>query len=379
MKIGIDISIQCMPRSGIGQYQYNLLKNLFLIDKENTYYLYAFNYRWRHKFNQLQFKADNYRLKVTPLPQRLTTLWWLFMRYPNLEMVTEPCDVYQTSEICIQPTKKGKIIAFIHDLTTIFYPEYHLKQNIFFYNRRFRDIEKYADGVLTNSKNTKRDILKYLNIRPEKVLVTPFGANETFSPLQKEETTKILSRHGIDDPYILFVGTLEPRKNIKTLIMAFNKVKQQIQCPHKLILVGQPGWFYEEIMQAHESSAFKEDILFKGYVADEDLPAFYNGADVFVYPSFYEGFGMPILEAMQCGTPVITSNTSSLPEVGGNACLYIDPRSQKDLEQKLYQVISDTELQKKLSQKGMERAKHFSWKKCAQETLRAYKTTVRGA
>lgn len=378
MKIGIDVSIQCMPRSGIGQYQYNLLKNLFLIDKENTYCLYAFNYRWRHKFNQLQFKANNYKLKVTPLPQRLVTLWWLFLRYPHLEMVTEPCDVYQTSEICVQPSKKGKIVAFIHDLTTILYPEYHMKQNIFFYNRRFQDIEKYADCVLTNSENTKRDILKHLHIHPEKIFVTPFGANDSFRPLKKEETKEVLSRHGIHDAYILFVGTLEPRKNIKTLIMAFNKVKQKLKCSHKLILVGRPGWFYEEIMQARETSDFRDDIVFKGYVADEDLPAFYNGADVFVYPSFYEGFGMPVLEAMQCGTPVITSNISSLPEVGGGACLYIDPNSQNDLEKKLIQVISDSELQKKLSQKGKERAAHFSWKKCAEQTLRAYKKTATG-
>lgn len=377
MKIGIDISLQCMPRSGIGQYQYNLIKNLLMIDKKNFYHLYAFNYRWRHKFNQLKFSgAENYKVSVTPIPQRLMTIWWIFVRYPYLEQVTKPCDVYHISETCVQPTRLGRKVAVIHDLTTLLYPEYHLKQNIFFYNRRFKDIKKYADAVITESESTKNDIIRHLNIDPQKIFVTHFAADESFRPIKENEVKKKLSKFNIQKPYIMFLGTLEPRKNIPTLIRAFTALKKKKNIPHKLVLVGQKGWFFQEIEKALEESLYRDEIIFPGYIPDEDIPALYNGAEIFVYPSFYEGFGLPVLEAMQCGTPVITSNISSMPEIGGDACYYIEPKSLDDLTRGLEKIIENTDLRKKMSQKGIERAKQFSWEKCAKETLRIYTQTA---
>ena len=179
-------------------------------------------------------------------------------------------------------------------------------------------------------------------------------------------------KYKIKKPYILFIGTLEPRKNVQMLIQAFNNLKKEHNLPHQLVLVGGNGWMCDDILKEIESSDYKNDIIRPGYVADADLPAFINGADVFVYPSFYEGFGLPILEAMQCGTSVITSHVSSMPEVGGKACLYIDPNDKTELSEQIYKVVSDVSLQKDLSEKGIEQSKNFSWEKCARETLKVY-------
>lgn len=373
MNIGFDISSQNFPRSGVGQYQINLLNALLKIDNKNFYNFYAFNMRNRERLKSVKFTSNNYKTTIIPIFQSATVLWWLLFNFPKLEQVVGECDVYHISEICVQPVKKAKTVAFIHDLTTILYPRYHTKSNIFLHKQRFRNMKK-VDAILTNSEHTKKDIIEYLNIKPEKIFVTHLGAGEHFKPLDGALVDPVLQKYNIKRPYILFIGTLEPRKNVQLLIKAFDNLKKRHDLPHQLVLVGGKGWMCEKILKEIESSDYKKDINQPGYVADADLPALMNGADVFVYPSFYEGFGLPILEAMQCGTPVITSNTSSMPEVGGKACLYIDPKDSDWLSHQIYKVISDTNLRKNLSENGIVRAKDFSWEKCARETLKVYES-----
>ena len=373
MHIGFDISALSLPKSGVGHYQVNLLNALLKIDKENFYNLYAFNFRNRNRFKKLQFQSENYKINTIPIPQRLITAWWLMANFPSLESVVGECDVYHISEICMQPTKKAKTVAFIHDLTTILYPDSHVKSNVFLHNRRFKNIHK-ADVILTNSEYTKKDIIKHLKVKPDKIFVTHLGADECFKPIVPSDTKPVLEKYSIKKPYILFTGNLEPRQNVTSLVKAFNKLKKEHQIPHQLVLAGGKGWLYDDLLKEIELSNYKEDIKQIGYVDDADLPALMNGTQVFVYPSFYEGFGLPILEAMQCGTPVITSSTSSMPEVGGEACLYIDPNSADELSDKIYKVISDENLQEDLSKKGVEQAKNFSWEKCARETLKIYQS-----
>lgn len=371
MRIGFDISAQSLPRSGIGQYQIHLLEALLRIDSDNFYNLYAFNLRNRERFKDIQFLSDNYKLNVIPIPQRLITLWWMMFGSPGLERVVGECDLYQVSEICIQPVQKAKTVAMVHDLTTLLFPEYHVRSNVFLHNQRFKRLN-CVDGILTNSQATKSDIVKHLDINPDKIFVTHLGADKRFRQMEKEDVYPILQKYKLHKPYILFVGTLEPRKNVETLICAFNQLKQTHNIPHELVLAGQKGWLYEKIFEAIESSPFKSDIRLMDYLPDNDVPALMNGAEVFAYPSFYEGFGLPVLEAMQCGAPVVISNISSLPEVGGEACLYVHPESSDELSETLYKVLRDKASQKTLSEKGVERAKQFSWEKCAEETLKAY-------
>lgn len=375
MKIGFDISAQSLPRSGIGRYQYQLLKALLELDQTHFYHLYAFNFRNRNRFKEIQFPSENYEMKVLPIPQRLITMWWQVAKIPALEQVAPKCDLYQISEICAQPVKKAKSVAFIHDLTTLLFPEHHTWSNRFLHNQRFKKIGG-IDGILTNSQATKADIVKHLNINPEKIFVTHLGADQSFRPLPDEEVKPVLDRYKLKKPYILFVGTLEPRKNVKTLIRAFNRLKKEKKIEHQLVLAGQKGWLFESVFEEIEKSPYKKSIRYLDYVPETDLPALMNSAEVFAYPSFYEGFGLPILEAMQCGTPVVTSSVSSLPEVGGDAILYANPNFESDLADKLYLIISDPELKKQLSERGIERSKLFSWKKCAEDTLSAYNSVL---
>jgi len=402
MKIGFDITTLSMPKTGIGQYQFNLLSALFKIDRENQYNLYAFNLRDNAKYNNLNFNVPfgNVRMHAYKIPQRLITAWWLMSRWPKLENITEKCDLYQISEICQQPTR-AKTVAFIHDITTILYPQYHLIKNKILYHYRFKGIKKYANAVLTNSENTKRDIIERIGIPAERIFVTPFGVHERFRPIGKNVIGKsildggslsdvdarsisaknerialqgVLKKYGIEEPYICYLGTIEPRKNLNNLLQAFYELKHQEKIPHKLVLIGKDGWFYEEIYRKLDELGLGGDVIRTGFVSDEDVPYLLNGAQVFVYPSFYEGFGLPVLEAMACGVPVVTSSGSSLPEVGGNAVKYADPMSHLDLAEKILEFLKSPEEREKFSQKGLERARHFTWEKCAKETLKIYKS-----
>lgn len=374
MKIGFDITALSMPRTGIGQYQYNLLQTLFNIDQKNNYHLYAFNLRDNAKYQDLKFDTphNNVSMKAHNIPQRMITAWWLAVRYPYLENITDECDVYQISEICQQPTKK-KTVAFIHDLTTLHFPNYHLAKNKILYHFRFKNIKKYADAVLTNSEHTKKDIIKHLGIPGNKIHVTYFGAHKRFRPIGDTlKIQEILAKYSIDSPYICYVGTIEPRKNLINLLHAFKSLKDKKKIPHKLVLVGKDGWFFEEIYKTIGQLELENEVIRTGFTPDEDIPYLLNGCDTFIYPSFYEGFGLPVLEALSCGVPTITSNNSSLPEVGGDAVKYVNPEDTIDIENKLLEFLHSESERDKYSALALKQAEKFSWKKCARKHLEVY-------
>lgn len=379
MKIGFDITALSMPKTGIGQYQYNLLNSLFKMDSKNEYCLYAFNLRDNNKYTDLNFEMPykNVNMHAYKIPQRLITAWWMMIRYPNLEQITEDCDIYQISEICQQPTNK-KTVAFIHDLTTKFFPNYHLIKNKILYHHRFKNIKKYANAILTNSEYTKNDIIEHLGIDAGRIFVTPFGTNKRFRPLLDEDIKPVLQKYNIYTPYICYLGTIEPRKNLNNLFKAFYQLKQQESIPHRLVLIGKEGWYYENIYKKINELNLDGDVIKTGFVPDEEIPHLLNGADIFVYPSFYEGFGLPVLEAMACGTPVVTSQTSSLPEVCGDAAKYINPKKPEDIAEKLFEFIKSEQERDKFSELGLKRAQKFSWENCAKETLKVYEKVARG-
>lgn len=230
---------------------------------------------------------------------------------------------------------------------------------------------KTADRIIAVSNSTKRDLINYFNIPEEKIKVILEAADEKFKLLNKEEINEVKQKYNLNFPFILYVGTLEARKNIPTLIKAFYKIKKK-NIEHKLVIAGKKGWKYKEIFETIDKLDLQNDVVFTGYVSDEDLPALYNAADLFVYPSIYEGFGLPPLEAMACGTPVITSNTSSLPEVVGDAGIMVDPCDVDGLTQTMCDVLTNDGLREDMIKKGLERAKMFTWEKCARETLKVY-------
>jgi glycosyltransferase involved in cell wall biosynthesis len=272
-------------------------------------------------------------------------------------------------------TNKVPKIVTIHDLTPLILPETHGTRFRLWWRWKFtlKLVKNRIDHVIAVSESTKNDCINYLDIPKEKITVIHNAVDDIFKPLiDKQKIENHLKKeYNIDHPFILFVGTLEGRKNVPQLINAFYEVKK-MGLNHKLILVGMKGWKSEPIFEAIEKLGLKDEIIFPGYIPTSDLVKLYNVADVFVYPSLYEGFGLPPLEAMSCGCPVITSNTSSLPEVVGDAGILVDPHDTDGLAKAIYEVLSDNELRNQLVENSLERAKMFSWEKVAQETWKVY-------
>ncbi|MEH2232773.1 MAG: glycosyltransferase family 1 protein, partial [Nostoc sp.] len=267
----------------------------------------------------------------------------------------------------------------IYDLTFIKYPNY-IDSVAKTYTQRVKRCLQWTDLVLTISESSKKDIINYLEVAPEKVYVTPLASRYYSSYLSDKENIQTLEKqvscYDFSQPYLLFVSTLEPRKNINAIISAFNLLKQKYQIEHQLILIGKKGWNYKPIFVDIENSPWKSQIHHLDYLSDELVALFYSKADVFVYPSHYEGFGLPVLEAMTLGAPVVSANTSSIPEVAGDAAILIDPSDSVQLAEAILKVISDSQFRQELIIKGRERAKLFSWERTAKETLKAYRAII---
>jgi glycosyltransferase involved in cell wall biosynthesis len=254
----------------------------------------------------------------------------------------------------------------IHDLFPLINPELSLEGQSSLFENIKPNLDK-IDRIIAVSQSTKNDIMKYLDVHEDKITMIYEGVDEKYKPV--EDCSKIKKKYGVDK-FILFVGTLEPRKNIPNLIKAFAKLNST---EYKLVITGKKGWKYKSIFNTAESLKITDKTVFTGYVPEDDLPALYSAADLFVYPSLYEGFGIPPLEAMACGTPVITSNRSSLPEVAGNAALLVDPEDTDELAEAMMKVIGDSCLRDVMTKRGFEQAKKFSWDQCVRKTIRVYK------
>jgi glycosyltransferase involved in cell wall biosynthesis len=232
-----------------------------------------------------------------------------------------------------------------------------------------------VDAVITDSQASKTDISKYLGVPSSKVNVIHLGVDGCFHPVAGELAATVGRSHGLPDRYVLYLGSVEKRKNLSTLLRAYAHLRRLVQVP-KLVIVGAKRHRSAGIEEILQELALVEHVLFPGYVPDEDLPALYSGADLFVFPSLYEGFGLPPLEAMACGTPVVTSNVSSLPEVVGDAAITVTPYDVEALAEAMRRVLTDADLRAELREKGLARAKQFTWERCAQETLAVYEQVL---
>ncbi|HWW75222.1 MAG TPA: glycosyltransferase family 1 protein [Pyrinomonadaceae bacterium] len=268
----------------------------------------------------------------------------------------------------------------VHDLIPLLYPQFCVPEQVRFATEIVRSIEP-GDWVICNSQATRNDVCDRVSIDPARVFVTLWAAAaELFYPCADDEKIALArARYGIPEgPYVLSINTLEPRKNIGHLVRCFARLVREERLPDlSLVLVGARGWLDDKIMETVESQgAVRERLVVTGYVADEDLAALYSGALCFAFPSFYEGFGLPALEAMQCGVPVITSNTSSLPEVVGDAGITLDPEDADGLCDGILQIYRSASLRESMSRKSLERSGHFSWEKCVGETVAAYRAAL---
>lgn len=355
MRIGIDIS-QIVYQTGVSRYTSELVKHLLKIDRENQYVLYAGSLRKRQILKAFTAKLPrDIRLVLTPLSPKLADLAWnRFNLFPPPET-----DIFHASNWAL-PRTKAKLVTTIHDLTFLKYPQTHTPYSVAVHTRHLNQAKKYADKIIAVSESTKKDLIDY-GIPAEKISVIYEAAASVFRPVDSRQAR---AKYGLTKDYFLSVGTREPRKNLKRLIEAFSKLPARtVPAGTQLVIVGPIGW--------GESLPTTANVRFLGFVPDEDLAGLYSATQAFVYPSLYEGFGLPVLEALSCGCPVITSNVSSLPEVGGEAAIYVNPDKVAEITQALVAVNKLN-----LTQKSLAQAQKFSWGKTAQETLKVYQEVV---
>jgi glycosyltransferase involved in cell wall biosynthesis len=232
-----------------------------------------------------------------------------------------------------------------------------------------------ATHIIAVSEQTRRDLVAVYGLSPEKVTVIHEAAAPSFCPQPPETVVATRAQYKLPDRYLLFVGTIEPRKNLARLLAAFEAVHSEALVDG-LVIVGRRGWLYDDFFAALERSPARDAVIFPGYLPDADLPAVYAGAEALVLPSLYEGFGLPVLEAMACGTPVVCSNAASIPEIGGDAALYFDPTSTEAMVAVIRRVLRDAALQAEMKTRGLAQATRFSWRRAAQETLGVYERTI---
>src|SRR6184192_2602868 len=371
LHIAIDAHSVGAQLGGNESYATNLIEALAEIDKTNSYTLYVtkqtavdrFSNRWPN------FKVRR-TLPHTPLVRIPLTL--------SRELRRHPVDVLHV-QYTAPPFAPCPVVATIHDLAFEHLPETFNRRSWMQLRLTVRRTARKAAQILTLSEFSRRDIVDTYRIAPNRVSVTPAAAPSYFKPIEDEtELRKIREIYGIERDYILSVSSIQPRKNLIRLIEAYSclrGLRPEGKLP-QLILVGKRGWLDNETFRAAQRHSANNDIAFTGYVAENDLSALYSGATCFVYPSFFEGFGLPVLEAMQCGAPVIAGNRTSIPEVVGKAGLLFDPFDTNSLVQALTRVLDDSEYRAALRIQGLERAREFDWKQTARMTLQAYQKAV---
>ena len=355
-------------KAGIGCYTYNLISELSGILGDNEELAVGIRRKLLNKTGDLGLEG----VRILATNER-----YIRKYAPFCPGWMKGFDVYHQPNY-IPHAFNGKTITTVHDMSYRVFPQYHPRRRVILL-RAFEGRLRRLDRIITDSKYSRRQIVEMLRVPEERVTVTYLGAGSQYQPMSISQDKKIelQSRYGLHEQFLLYVGTIEPRKNLERLITAFHLYRQEEPGSEvKLVLAGGKGWLNEDIFARVHTLHLEQDVIFTGYVHNEDLPPLYNMALAFVYPSLYEGFGLPPLEAMSCGTPVISSNTSSIPEVVGDAGILIDPYQVNDLADAIYRVAGSGALREKMSSMGLERARRFSWKQCAIDTLQVYRECV---
>lgn len=363
MVIGIDASrAQLSNRSGTENYSYNLIRALAAIDSENRYLLYL-----RDRPLYPLVTQPNFVTKLLRAPYLWTQARLAFECWVN------PPEVLFVPAHTLPLLRPGnlKSVVTIHDLGEEYLPGYHQFPQKYYLSFASRYAAKNATRLIAVSHATKRDLIERYQVQSEKIDVVYEGIDtEFFKPGSEEEVNSVRAKYGLSKNYIFFLGTIQPRKNLQRLISAFARnVRSGAAADFELVIAGGRGWLDKGIYSAPTKEAVANQVKFIGRVPDEDLPALYTGATFFAYPSLFEGFGLPVLEAFGCSTPVLTSKTTSLPEVAGEAAFLVNPDSVEDIEVGIRQLLDSDSLRKKLIKAGSDQVKKFSWEKTAEQTL----------
>jgi glycosyltransferase involved in cell wall biosynthesis len=399
MTIGIDIRVLAKEtRTGVEDYTINLLSRLVSIDKSIKYKLFYSGFR-KLKLDYSWLKNKNVKIKKTRIPNRIFDLILKFIKLPKIDKLLGRVDIFLSPHFLITPlSKKTKRIMIFYDLSFLRFPKFFSFSKRIWH--RFMLPKKQAqktNTIIAISESTKHDLISFYKTDPNKIKVVYPGVDDKFKIISdKTKLIETKNKYQLSDNFILYFGTIEPRKNILGLIKVFEEIKKEKFgkildvnwqgfegvvlgkkdkifdfSKLKLVIAGTKGWLYKEIFERVENSKFKNDIVFTGFVAEEDKACLYNLAKVFVYPSFFEGFGLPPLEAMACGVPTIVSNKSSLSEVVGDSAIMINPQNLNEMSWAIKEILENQELSDYLSKKGIEKVKQFNWDNTAKEILSA--------
>lgn len=356
MNIGVDASRAArVHRTGTENYSLHVIRELTCLPSPHQVTLY---------FNEppepgLFPASSRVRQRAMPFPRL-----WTHVRLA-WEMLVHPPDVLFVPAHVL-PLVHPRAVATIHDLGYRHFPDAHTWKARLYLEWGTRHNARASRLVIADSRATRDDLMRFYGVPEDKIRVAYPGVRPDLAPVREpERVTAVLARCGITAPYTLYVGTLQPRKNLLRLIDAF----AQVPDPYILVLAGKKGWLYADILRRADSLGIGHRVVFPGYVPDEDLPALLSGARLFAFPSLYEGFGLPVLEAMACGVPVVCSNASSLPEVVGDAALLVPPTDTEALAAAMNRALTDDDLRHGLIERGLEQARRFTWRRCAEQIL----------
>jgi glycosyltransferase involved in cell wall biosynthesis len=382
MRIGIDCSLVPGARTGIGEYCHQLTHALSRVDRENTYRLYpAFFFVFHPAYRYVDLpETSNMKVAFRDAPR----LWVRLLRHPYSpwflhEWLLGRVDVVHSTSFSAPRfyNRRKRLVMTIYDLSFLVYPEFHLPENVKHALLGTREAIARADALITISHHSRRDLLERLGVAEDRVTVTHLAASPHYIRVDDpQQIARVRERYHLPAHFILFVGSLEPRKNVRRLIQAYAKLPTSLQHEVHLVIAGGKGWLNTDVYLTVHQLGLEGRVQFVGYVEENDLPSVYSLATVFAYPSLYEGFGLPVLEAMQCGVPVLTSNVSALPEVAGEAALLVSPTEVEEIAEGLACLLEDADLRVEFQARGYRRAREFSWERCARETLAVYRSVV---
>ena len=368
LKIGIDASRALIARrTGTEHYSASLLRALSVLPEAQSrdFVLYTNTSSEAEARKGLGFDLPStWRIRAIPFPRL-----WTHIRL-SWEMATKPPGVLFVPSHVVPLRHPRRTVVTIHDLGYLEYPQAHTRFSHLYLNLSTLFSARAARRVVAISEATKRDLVSHYGVDARKISVVYHGRDPMFAPVTDERRiAEAALKYGVSAPYFIHVGTLQPRKNLRVLVEAWSALRAELRQPPQLLLAGKKGWLYDSLFNAVQSRGLGDLVKFADYVEQEDLPALYSGAVGMLFPSLYEGFGLPPLEAMSCGTPVVASTASSIPEVVGDAGLLLDPRDVSGWADAVKRLVSDEGLRQSVAVKGLARASQFTWERCARETF----------
>lgn len=378
LKIGIDASCILPRKTGIGMFSLSLLREM--LSMESPFEFVIFLNSLRHPMTDLPFtNTDKVRIKHYRIPGPLLVQSWRYLHVPPIELFTGFVDAFHTLSGYIAPQMRGKRIVSVYDLFFMRNSEQCGKLGGQYFAGVFPKQLPQCDHIICPSNSTKKDLMELLKIPAEKISVIYGGVDQRRFHIMTDYSLleTIRKEYCLPPRYILGVSTLEPRKNLDGLLIAYRHLKEKLYNPPKLVLVGGEGWKSDEIKAAVKQHHLISDVIFTGYVPEEHLPLIYNSALFFVFPSLWEGFGLPVLEAMSCGVPCLISDIPALHEIAEEAAMFANPYNYYEMAERMKDLITSHTLRETLQQKGLAQVNKFSWRLTAQKTLRVYENVLK--